>query len=335
MVTLGLLQYLAPILQFALGVLYFHEDMPAGRWVGFVLVWVALVIFTDEAITHHRRQLQLEALGRPSDGASTASAWRSTRLTGPQPSDGSATELAGQRLRRSGWRPCRRRPRGRRGPGRRGGREERLGLGGAVDDVGAGLRPWPGGARSRSSASACSASSVRSPASSSSRRASAGSVEAWAISTGSVGTPSRRSVPGVLPDSVESEATSMMSSESWKAEPTISPYAASASSTSGRGAAEAGAVAGRGGDQGAGLAGDDLEVVRERVLVGAGLDGLEDLALDQPGERLGLDADGVRAQQGGELGGLREQEVAGQDRDQVVPAGVGRLRAAAQRRPRP
>ena len=51
--------------------------------------------------------------------------------------------------------------------------------------------------------------------------------------TGSVGTPSRRSVPGVLPDSAESEAMSRMSSESWKAEPTISPYAASASSISG------------------------------------------------------------------------------------------------------
>jgi chloramphenicol-sensitive protein RarD len=56
MVTLGLLQYLAPILQFGLGVLYFHEDMPAGRWVGFVLVWVALVMFTVEATTHHRRR---------------------------------------------------------------------------------------------------------------------------------------------------------------------------------------------------------------------------------------------------------------------------------------
>ncbi len=59
MVTLGLLQYLAPVLQFALGVLYFHEDMPAGRWIGFMLVWVALVVFTAEAITHHRRR-QLE-----------------------------------------------------------------------------------------------------------------------------------------------------------------------------------------------------------------------------------------------------------------------------------
>jgi chloramphenicol-sensitive protein RarD len=58
MVTLGLLQYLAPILQFALGVLWFHEDMPPGRWAGFVLVWVALVMFTFE-LTRHHRQLRL------------------------------------------------------------------------------------------------------------------------------------------------------------------------------------------------------------------------------------------------------------------------------------
>ena len=59
MVTLGLLQYLAPIIQFALGVLWFREDMPAGRWVGFVLVWIALVVFTVEAVNHRRRQLRL------------------------------------------------------------------------------------------------------------------------------------------------------------------------------------------------------------------------------------------------------------------------------------
>ena len=35
-----------------------HEPMPAGRWVGFVLVWVALVVFTAEAVTHRRRQLR-------------------------------------------------------------------------------------------------------------------------------------------------------------------------------------------------------------------------------------------------------------------------------------
>ena len=44
--TLGLLQYLAPTLQFLLGVLYFHESMSTGRWVGFALVWLALLILT-------------------------------------------------------------------------------------------------------------------------------------------------------------------------------------------------------------------------------------------------------------------------------------------------
>lgn len=59
MTTIGLLQYLAPTIQFALGVLLFREDMPVMRWVGFGLVWVALVIFTYEAVTHRRRQLRL------------------------------------------------------------------------------------------------------------------------------------------------------------------------------------------------------------------------------------------------------------------------------------
>ncbi|GAB3242212.1 EamA family transporter RarD [Nocardioides dilutus] len=59
MTTLGLLQYLAPVLQFALGVFVLNEAMPASRWIGFVLVWVALVIFTFEATNHHRRQLRL------------------------------------------------------------------------------------------------------------------------------------------------------------------------------------------------------------------------------------------------------------------------------------
>ncbi|HET9997033.1 MAG TPA: EamA family transporter RarD [Nocardioides sp.] len=61
MVTLGLLQYLAPILQFLLGVLWFREDMSTGRWIGFALVWLALAIFTFESIRHRRRQLRLAA----------------------------------------------------------------------------------------------------------------------------------------------------------------------------------------------------------------------------------------------------------------------------------
>jgi chloramphenicol-sensitive protein RarD len=62
MTTLGLLQYLAPLLQFLLGVTVLGERMSAMRWLGFVLVWVALVLFTVEATRHHRRaQLQLAA----------------------------------------------------------------------------------------------------------------------------------------------------------------------------------------------------------------------------------------------------------------------------------
>lgn len=61
MVTLGLLQYLAPVFQFLLGVFWLGEDMPLGRWVGFTLVWLALAIFTTEALRHRRGQLRLAA----------------------------------------------------------------------------------------------------------------------------------------------------------------------------------------------------------------------------------------------------------------------------------
>lgn len=56
MTSLGLLQYLAPILQFTLGVTVLGEDMPPGRWIGFALVWLALSVFTWDAIRVHRRQ---------------------------------------------------------------------------------------------------------------------------------------------------------------------------------------------------------------------------------------------------------------------------------------
>jgi chloramphenicol-sensitive protein RarD len=61
MTTIGLLQYLAPTIQFALGVFFFDEAMPPARLAGYCLVWVALVIFTFEAVTHRRRQLRLAA----------------------------------------------------------------------------------------------------------------------------------------------------------------------------------------------------------------------------------------------------------------------------------
>lgn len=46
LVEMGMVQYLAPTLQFLVGVLVFAEAMPFERWVGFALVWAALVLFT-------------------------------------------------------------------------------------------------------------------------------------------------------------------------------------------------------------------------------------------------------------------------------------------------
>lgn len=57
LVAMGLLQYLTPTLQLSLGVLLFHEPMPAPRFAGFVLVWCALAIFTWDAIRTARRQV--------------------------------------------------------------------------------------------------------------------------------------------------------------------------------------------------------------------------------------------------------------------------------------
>ena len=60
--TLGTLQYIGPTLQFVLGVAVFGEVMPVDRWIGFALVWVALVIFTVDLLrAHPRRDATVEA----------------------------------------------------------------------------------------------------------------------------------------------------------------------------------------------------------------------------------------------------------------------------------
>ncbi|MFI6828838.1 EamA family transporter RarD [Kribbella sp. NPDC050241] len=60
MTTLGLLNYIAPIMQFVCGVLVFHEEMSPMRWAGFGLVWLALVIFTIDSMNRRRRTIAIE-----------------------------------------------------------------------------------------------------------------------------------------------------------------------------------------------------------------------------------------------------------------------------------
>lgn len=53
--SLGLLQYLTPIMQFLLGLLVFGEHLGPVGWVGFGLIWLALVVFSASAFRAARR----------------------------------------------------------------------------------------------------------------------------------------------------------------------------------------------------------------------------------------------------------------------------------------
>jgi chloramphenicol-sensitive protein RarD len=72
--TLGLLQYLAPTVQFLLGVLVFHEPMPTVRWVGFALVWLALTILTVDSLAAYRRRTPAETSPAPTPHPASGSA---------------------------------------------------------------------------------------------------------------------------------------------------------------------------------------------------------------------------------------------------------------------
>lgn len=50
MTTLGLLQYLAPTLQFLCGVVLFGEKLSMGQMASFGLIWIALILFAAEGI---------------------------------------------------------------------------------------------------------------------------------------------------------------------------------------------------------------------------------------------------------------------------------------------
>jgi chloramphenicol-sensitive protein RarD len=56
LVYIGLTQYLAPVMQFIVGVVLLREDMPAERWIGFGLVWVALILLTADMLASGRVQ---------------------------------------------------------------------------------------------------------------------------------------------------------------------------------------------------------------------------------------------------------------------------------------
>jgi len=53
--VIGMIQFMTPIMQFLTGVLILHEPMPAERWVGFIIVWIAVGVFVVDLLLAARR----------------------------------------------------------------------------------------------------------------------------------------------------------------------------------------------------------------------------------------------------------------------------------------
>lgn len=54
LVTIGLLQFVTPVLQLLCGVLLLHEHMTGQRWIGFAIVWVALAVLSVDSLRSRR-----------------------------------------------------------------------------------------------------------------------------------------------------------------------------------------------------------------------------------------------------------------------------------------
>jgi chloramphenicol-sensitive protein RarD len=67
--VLGLLQYLAPVLQFSMGVFVRHESVPFTEYVGFCLVWLALAVLIVDGLRAQRRRANPAAVPPAADVA--------------------------------------------------------------------------------------------------------------------------------------------------------------------------------------------------------------------------------------------------------------------------
>lgn len=53
--VIGMIQFVTPVMQFILGVAVLGEPMPAERWAGFVIVWIAIAVFVVDLLLAARR----------------------------------------------------------------------------------------------------------------------------------------------------------------------------------------------------------------------------------------------------------------------------------------
>jgi len=53
--VIGMIQFITPVMQFVIGVAVLNEPMPTERWVGFVIVWIAIAVFIVDLLLAVRR----------------------------------------------------------------------------------------------------------------------------------------------------------------------------------------------------------------------------------------------------------------------------------------
>ena len=70
--TLGFIQYVAPTLQFLIGVLLYHEEFTHVRVIGFSIIWFALLLYSANSIWSHRKQISAASHKRSSSRSSEA-----------------------------------------------------------------------------------------------------------------------------------------------------------------------------------------------------------------------------------------------------------------------
>jgi chloramphenicol-sensitive protein RarD len=53
--VIGMIQFVTPVMQFVIGVAVLQEPMPTERWIGFIIVWIAIAVFVVDLLLAARR----------------------------------------------------------------------------------------------------------------------------------------------------------------------------------------------------------------------------------------------------------------------------------------
>jgi len=59
--TIGILQYIAPTLQFLIGVFIYNEPFTKTKFIGFLVIWIALFVYSVEGVWKARQRRKLNA----------------------------------------------------------------------------------------------------------------------------------------------------------------------------------------------------------------------------------------------------------------------------------